>query len=58
MFRDEFGPPLHEKLFLGFIPGGPKGKIVERSRCWPTGLGLSRAITEGYERAMGFVAAF
>src|SRR5258708_18523315 len=43
LYREEFGPPLHEKLFLALFPWGPKGKIVERSRCWPTGLGLSRA---------------
>jgi len=31
----------------------PKGKFVERSRCWPNGLGLRPRITEGNELAMG-----
>ena len=42
LYREEFGPLFHEKLFLALFSGGPKGKIVECSRCWPTGLGLSR----------------
>src|SRR5271165_2129978 len=31
----------------------PKGKFVDRSRCWPNGLGLRPRITEGNELAMG-----
>jgi hypothetical protein len=42
LYREEFGPLLHENFSWPYS-WGPKGKIVECSRCWPTGLGLSRA---------------
>src|SRR5271157_1303749 len=35
----------------------PKGKFVDRSRCWPNGLGSRPRITEGNELAMGSLAA-
>src|SRR5271166_5069860 len=35
----------------------PKGKFVERSRCWPNGLGLRPRTTEGKELAVGSLAA-
>ena len=38
-----FGPPFVRTFSWPLNLWGLKGKIVERSRCWPTGLGLSRA---------------
>jgi hypothetical protein len=56
LFREEFDPPLHEKLFLALI----LGVEGENRRVQPLPaerVGLKPPITEGYELVMGLVAA-
>ena len=56
--REEFGPPSRKNsFFASFLKGGPKGKFVDRSRCWPNGSGLEPRITEGHELVMGSLAS-
>ena len=56
LFREEFGP-LYEKLFC-LINRGAEGEIRQPKPLLADRVGLKPRITEGHERAMGFVAAF
>ena len=57
MFREEFDPPLHKKLFLALFFWGAEGENRRAQPLLADRVGLKPRITEGYERAMGLVAA-
>jgi hypothetical protein len=56
LYREEFGTPFHKKLFLALFLGA-EGENRRVQPLLADRVGLKPRITEGYERAMGFVAA-
>jgi hypothetical protein len=56
LYREEFGPAFHEKLFLALFLG-VEGENRRVQPLLAARVGLKPRITEGYERATGLVAA-
>ena len=58
MFREEFDPPFVRNFSWPLILWGAEGENRRAQPLLADRVGLKPPITEGHERAMGFVAAF